>query len=185
MFNAIQSEEFLTRVQYSTMATIPSRVQDQMTAVENVNLSVWNVLAASKQRSEGETIRRTYRRYHCVSRTSSANDRSCGPTFNRFASRAEAAIVTARQCRLVDPGWPSIIFNSSSQSTAESWACSGPCNSFTALMNAENSRSARRIPNTIVQLFSARTSVVMQAEIQSDLLYDYRTNMDSYPKWQT
>jgi hypothetical protein len=82
--------------------------------------------------------------------------------------------VTARQCRLVDPGWPSIIFNSSSQSTAESWACSGPCNSFTALMNAENSRSARRIPNTIVQLFSARTSVVMQAEIQSDLLYDYR-----------
>ena len=41
-------------------------------------------------------------------------------------------------------------------------------------MNAENSRSARRIPNTIVQLFSARTSVVMRAEIQSDLLYDYR-----------
>jgi hypothetical protein len=93
--------------------------------------------------------------------------------------------VTARQGRLVDPGWPSINSNSSSQSTAESWAWSGMSNSFTALMNAENSRSARRIPNTIVQLFSARTSVVMQAEIQSDLLYDYRTNMDSYPKWQT
>jgi hypothetical protein len=37
--------------------------------------------------------------------------------FNRFASRAEAAIVTARQCRQ-------------------------PSNSFTALMNAANSRSA-------------------------------------------
>jgi pimeloyl-ACP methyl ester carboxylesterase len=24
-----------------------------------------------------------------------------------------------------------------------------------------------------------------QAEIQSDLFYDYRTNVDSYPKWQT
>jgi len=24
----------------------------------------------------------------------------------------------------------------------------------------------------------------MQPEIQSDLSYDYRTNMDSYPKWQ-
>ena len=70
-------------------------------------------------------------------------------------------------------GWLSIS-NSSSQSTAETWAWSGMSNSFTALMNAENSRSARRIPNTIVQLFSARTSVVMRAEIQSDLLYDYR-----------
>jgi hypothetical protein len=35
------------------MATIRSRVQGEMTAVENVNLSVWNVLAASKQRCEG------------------------------------------------------------------------------------------------------------------------------------
>ena len=24
----------------------------------------------------------------------------------------------------------------------------------------------------------------VQAEIQSDLFYDYRTNVDSYPKWQ-
>jgi hypothetical protein len=38
--------------------------------------------------------------------------------------------------------------------------------------------------HTIVQLFPARTSVVMQPEIQSDLFYDYRTKMDSYPKWQ-
>src|SRR5207302_8779939 len=61
---------------------------------------------------------------------------------NRFAGRAEAAIVTSRQCRLVVPGWLSINSNSSSQSNAESWAWSGPSNSFTALMNAENSRSA-------------------------------------------
>ena len=93
--------------------------------------------------------------------------------------------MTARQSRLVDSGRLSINSNSSSQSTADSWACSGPCNSFTALRNAENSRFARRIPNTIVQLFPARASVVMQAEIQSDLFYDYRTNVDSYPKWQT
>src|SRR5882724_9124501 len=70
------------------------------------------------------------------------NDRSCGPAFNRFASRAEAAIVTARQSRLVDPRWLSINSDSLSQSTVESWDCFGPCNSFTALMNAENSRSA-------------------------------------------
>ena len=50
--------------------------------------------------------------------------------------------MTARQSRLVDPGWISINSDSSSQSTAESWACSGPSNSFTALMNADNSRSA-------------------------------------------
>src|SRR5579864_5492596 len=45
------------------MATIRSRVQGEMAAVENVNLSVWNVLALSKQRCEGETIGRRYRRY--------------------------------------------------------------------------------------------------------------------------
>jgi len=50
--------------------------------------------------------------------------------------------VTSRKCRFVVPGWLSINSNSSSQSTAESWAWSGPSNSFTALMNAENSRSA-------------------------------------------
>ena len=50
--------------------------------------------------------------------------------------------MTARQYRFVDPGWLSINSNSSSQSAAESWACSLPNNSFTALMNAENSRSA-------------------------------------------
>jgi hypothetical protein len=44
------------------------------------------------------------------------------PAFNRFASRADAAIVTARQCRFVDPGWLPINSNSSSRSTAESWA---------------------------------------------------------------
>jgi hypothetical protein len=50
--------------------------------------------------------------------------------------------VTARQSRLVDPRWLSINSDSSSQSAAESSACSGPSNSFTALMNAANSRSA-------------------------------------------
>jgi len=37
-------------------------------------------------------------------------------------------------------------------STAESWACSGPCNSFTALMNAENSRSAICICSSQIEL---------------------------------
>ena len=60
--------------------------------------------------------------------------------------------MTARQCRLVDPGWLSINSNSSSQSTAESWACSGPCNSFTALMNAANSRSAICICSLQIEL---------------------------------
>lgn len=48
----------------------------------------------------------------------------------------------ARQSRLVDPDWLSIKSNSSSQSNAEIWACSGPNNCFTALMNDESSRSA-------------------------------------------
>src|SRR5258708_34007127 len=61
---------------------------------------------------------------------------------NVFAGRAGAGIVPPRQCRLVVPGWLSINSNSSSQSNAESWAWCGPSNSFTALMNAENSRSA-------------------------------------------
>src|SRR5712671_6335573 len=84
--------------------------------------------------------------------TPSSNDRSCDLPSNRFASRAEAAIVTDRQCRLVDPGLLSIDSNSSSQSTAESWACSGPCNSFTALMNAQNSRSAICICSLQIEL---------------------------------
>jgi len=114
-----------------------------------VNLSVWNVLAVSKQRCEGETIRRRYRRYLRISRRLRRMTDHAVPAFNRFASRvasrAEAAIVTARQSRLVDPGRLSISSNSSSQSTADSRAWSGPCNSFTALMNAENSRSAIRV----------------------------------------
>ncbi len=60
--------------------------------------------------------------------------------------------MTARQCRFVDPGWLSINSNSSSQSTVESWACSGPCNSFTALMNAENSRFAICICSLQIEL---------------------------------
>ena len=60
--------------------------------------------------------------------------------------------MTARQCRLVDPGWLSINSDSSSQSTSESWACSGPNNSFTALMNAENSRYAICVCSSQVEL---------------------------------
>src|ERR1700677_585685 len=61
----------------------------------------------------------------------------------RFANRAAAAPVTVRQSRLVDRGGQSINSDSSSQSSAESRACSGPNNSFTAPMNDANSRSAK------------------------------------------
>ncbi len=60
----------------------------------------------------------------------------------RFASRAEAATVTARQSRPLDRGGLSIRSDSSSHSSVESLACSGPNNSVTARMNADNSRSA-------------------------------------------
>jgi hypothetical protein len=118
------------------MATIPSRVQGEMAAVENVNLSVWNVLAVSKQRWEGQTIRRRYRRYHCIGRRLWRMSDHAVPVFNRFASRADATIVTAPQCRFVDPRWLSINSNSSSRSTAESWACFGP-SSFLAIRRVQ------------------------------------------------
>src|SRR6266446_7066877 len=118
------------------------------------NLSVWDILAISKQQWDGETIRRRYRRYLRISRRLRRMTDHVARRSIRFASRTAAAIVTARQCRLVDPGWLSINFNSSSQSTAESWACSGPCNSFTALMNDENSRSAICICSLQIELES-------------------------------
>ena len=49
--------------------------------------------------------------------------------------------MTVRQSRLVDRGGQSINSDSSSQSFAESRACSGPNNSFTAPMNDANSMS--------------------------------------------
>src|ERR1700684_3838306 len=61
----------------------------------------------------------------------------------RFASRAEALTVTARQSRLLDPGGQSTNADSSSQSSAESRACSEPNKSLTAPMNDANSRSAK------------------------------------------
>ena len=73
------------------------------------------------------------------------SDLRCCETASRFASLAEAAIVTARQFRLVDRGGLSISFDSSSQSSAESLATSGPNSSVTAPMNADNSRSAMSI----------------------------------------
>jgi len=72
----------------------------------------------------------------------------------RFASRAEAAIVTARQYRLVGRGGLSLNSDSSSQSSAESLACSGPNNSVTALMKADNSRSAISICSAQVELLT-------------------------------
>src|SRR5208282_1259826 len=70
----------------------------------------------------------------------------------RFANRAEAATVTARQSRLVDRGGQSLNSDSSSQSSAQSGACSGPNNSVTARMNADNSRSAMLIWSSQVEL---------------------------------
>ncbi len=60
--------------------------------------------------------------------------------------------MTARQCRVLDPRSLSINSNSSSQSTTESWAWSGPNNSFTALMNAESSCSAIRVCSMQIEL---------------------------------
>ena len=70
------------------------------------------------------------------------SDPRCCATASRFASLADAAIVTARQYRLVDRGGPSINSDSSSQSSAESLASSEPNSWVTAPMNADNSRSA-------------------------------------------
>src|SRR5689334_18804516 len=129
------------------MATIRSRVQGEMTVVENVNLRVWNVLAASKQRCEGQTIRRRYRRYHRVKQPSSAHDRSCGPAFNRFARRAEGAIVSARQSWLVDLGWLSINSNSSSQSNCRKlglpWTVQVERNRYQSIMDIDEQGGAR------------------------------------------
>jgi hypothetical protein len=68
--------------------------------------------------------------------------RSGNATLTRSASRADAAIVTDRQFRLSDRGVLSIRSDSSSQSSAESLACSGPYNSVAARTNADSSRSA-------------------------------------------
>src|SRR5277367_3241743 len=66
-------------------------------------------------------------------------------TLCRVAKRPDAAIVTVRQSRLVKAVELSINSNSSSQSCAESLACSGPNNSVTAATNDANSRSANCI----------------------------------------
>ena len=60
--------------------------------------------------------------------------------------------MTARQSRLMALGGLSISSDSSSQSSAESLACSGPNNSVTAQMNADNSRSAMLIWFSQVEL---------------------------------
>jgi hypothetical protein len=60
--------------------------------------------------------------------------------------------VTARQSRLVARSELSFSSNSSSQSSVESLACSGPNNSVTARMNADNSCSAILIWSSQVEL---------------------------------
>jgi hypothetical protein len=68
--------------------------------------------------------------------------RGCVTVSRRFASRAAAAIVTARHFRSIDREGLSINVNSSSQTAVETRACSGPNSSVTAPMNADNSHSA-------------------------------------------
>jgi hypothetical protein len=61
---------------------------------------------------------------------------------SRLASRAEAATVTSRQSQPASPYELSINANSSSQTSVKNLAGSEPNNSVTALINANNSRSA-------------------------------------------
>jgi hypothetical protein len=63
--------------------------------------------------------------------------------FNRSGNRAEAAIVTVRQFLSVDKGGLSVNSDSSSQSCAESLACSPPYNFVTAETKEDSSCSAR------------------------------------------
>ena len=60
--------------------------------------------------------------------------------------------MTARQSRLVARGGLSVSSDSSRQSSVESLACSGPNNSVSARMNADNSRSAMLIWSSQVEL---------------------------------
>src|ERR1700683_1343919 len=69
-----------------------------------------------------------------------------------FPTEPGAAAVPARQSRLVARGGLSISSASSSQSSVESLACSGPNNSVTARRNADNSRSAMLIRSLQVEL---------------------------------
>src|SRR5690348_9697049 len=96
----------------------------------------------SHQRRSNKTIGRKYGAilsYHLVLPVTAAD--GC-VAFNRFANRADAAMVTARQFRSDDKGGSSIKSDSSSQSLAESQACSGPYNCVTAAMKEDSSRSA-------------------------------------------
>src|SRR5580765_6594800 len=66
------------------------------------------------------------------------NERSCGATLNRFS---EVGTVIACQLRTSDRGGLSINSDSSSQSSVESLACSGPYNSLSAPRNVDSSHS--------------------------------------------
>jgi hypothetical protein len=69
----------------------------------------------------------------------------------RLANRAAAAIVTACQFRASDLGGLSMSSDSSNQSSAESFACSGPYNFDTAATKDDNSRSAKCVCSSYIE----------------------------------
>src|ERR1700760_1475476 len=71
-------------------------------------------------------------------------DRSQSLDSPQRSTDAEAATVTVLQ-NLDEGGGPSISSDSVSQSSAQSLACSGPNSLATAVINADNSHSAKRI----------------------------------------
>jgi hypothetical protein len=94
---------------------------------------------------------------------------TCRGAVSRFASLAETAIVTARQLPLVDKAGLSIRSNSSSQSSAASFASSDPYRCVTARRNADNSRpaiciwSAQLESQNCSQLFIESASIFVPA----------------------
>lgn len=79
--------------------------------------------------------------------------------------------MTARQFRLVGRSGLSIDSNSSSQSSVESLACSGPYNSVTALMKADNSRSAISVWSAQVGLLNDSLFMVFLLRQFSDACF--------------
>jgi len=165
-FPHLENDSSSTGVPSGRLATPTPAGKGSCLSIRRCLARVPKLVDRSKQRWERETIGRRYRRYvrirrrlrrmtdHAVRRSIdlqvAPRPRSSPPANAGLWSRAGYPLIPTRRASPLP----------------KSWAWSGPSNSFTALMNAENSRSARRIPNTIVQLFPARASVVMQAEIQ-------------------
>jgi len=115
---------------------------------------VAGLMNALDQKRGAETSRRWYWRYRSITRCDkgrSLMQRDIQPI--RQSSRIPPT-VTSRQFWLVDPGIPVVNPDSSSQSPADSLACREPINSLTALMNADNSRSAKSIWSVRVELLN-------------------------------